>query len=147
MARGVIHPNAKVRLMAVSTLRAMLPLMLLALFAAGCGRSDGRRPMTGSVTFNGQPVESGEIIFRAADGARASDAGQIVAGRYALRASEGKKRVEITAMREVQTTQAASGEPPVSFKSYIPAKYNEKSELTIEVTAGGPDTHDFTLTP
>lgn len=133
--------------MAVSTLRTILPLALLALFVAGCGRSDGRYPVTGSVTFGGQPVESGEIIFRATDGAKASDAGKIVDGRYTLRASEGKKRVEITAMREVKTVQAASGEPPVSFQSFIPAKYNQKSELTVEVTAGGPNTHDFQLTP
>lgn len=47
----------------------------------------------------------------------------------------------------MKVVQAASGEPPVTFHSYIPLKYNQKSELTVEVAAGGPNTHDFKLTP
>ena len=133
--------------MTMSSVRTFLPIVLFSLFAIGCGAGDGRYEVTGSVTFDGQPVESGEIIFRAADGAAASAAGKIVEGQYTLRASEGTKRVEITAIREVQARQAASGEPPVNFVNYIPAKYNQNSELTVEVTADGPHTHDFNLAP
>ena len=115
----------------------------------GCGPSGPETYIaTGSVTFDGEPVTEGEIIFRAADGATGSWETRIIDGSYTLETSPGTKRVEITARRQVEgTPAAASGEPAMSFESYIPEKYNDKSELTAEVTPSGPNTFDFTLTP
>lgn len=129
------------------TLRVFLPLTLLAVFAAGCGRSDGMHAVTGRVTFDGQPVESGEIIFRSPDGSEGSAAGKITDGRYSLRSTPGLKRIEITARREIETPPAPSGEPAIGFESYIPEKYNRQSELTAEVAERGRNTFDFELTP
>ncbi len=133
--------------MNVSSLPWFLPVALILALAAGCGSADGLHAVSGTVTFDGQPVESGEIIFRPNGGTEASAAGKIVGGRYSLRAAPGPKRVEITAMRQVETPQAASGEPALSFQSYIPEKYNRNSELTADVTARGPNGFDFDLTP
>ncbi len=133
--------------MNVSFLQYFFPVVLILALVSGCGSADGLHAVTGTVTFDGQPVESGEIIFRAEGGEEASAAGKIVDGRYSLRAAPGPKRVEITAMRQVETPQAASGEPALSFQSYIPEKYNRRSELTAEVTAGGPNRFNFELTP
>ena len=114
----------------------------------GCGPSGPTTyTVTGRVTFDGQPVEEGEIIFRAADGASGSWEARIVGGSYSMEVTPGEKRVEITARRKVEgASPAASGEPALSFESFIPERYNEKSELTANVTPSGPNTFNFALT-
>lgn len=116
---------------------------------AGCGPSGPETyEVSGEVTFDGQPVAEGQIVFRSAEGSSASWAGAIKDGRYALAATAGKKRVEITATRQVQTAQdSPSGQGAFTFESYIPAKYNSQSELTVEVTPEGPNEFDFSLEP
>ena len=99
------------------------------------------------MTFDGQPVEEGEIIFRAADGTQGSWEEKISSGAYSLRTTPGQKRVEITARRKVETPAAASGEPAISFQMYIPEEYNEDSKLTANVTPEGPNQFDFLLEP
>lgn len=117
------------------------------LAVAGCGgRGLALVPVTGCVSFNGMPVESGEIVFRAADGAVASGAGPIAAGRYEVRAPAGAKRVEIIATRRAAaaTKPGGSGESAPA-EMYVPNRYNAKSTLTAEITAAGPNTFDFEL--
>ena len=76
--------------------------LLAVLGATGCGRT-GPALVTvkGSVTFDGKPVETGEILFRAADGLVATHAGPIAAGGYQVRLPVGAKRVEIIATRPI----------------------------------------------
>ena len=121
--------------------------LLVAASLTGCGPSGPKTyTATGEVTFDGDPVEEGEIIFRAADGASGSWEGRIVGGSYSLETTAGAKRVEITARRKIEgAAAAASGEPAISFESYIPEQYNEKSELTANVTADGDNQFDFPL--
>jgi hypothetical protein len=116
---------------------------------AGCGPSGPETyEVSGEVTFDGQPVAEGRIVFRDAGGSAASWAGEIEDGRYAFPATVGKKRVEITATRQVQTSQdSPSGQGAFTFESYIPAKYHSQSELTAEVTPEGPNEFNFPLEP
>jgi hypothetical protein len=124
-------------------------LLWIGLFvAAGCRpRGPATYPVSGDVTFDGQPIAQGEILFRAADGASGSWAGKITAGKYSLQSTAGEKRVEITATRQVETVAAPTGEAPLSVQMYIPEKYNTKSELKASVTAQGPNKFDYSLTP
>jgi hypothetical protein len=116
--------------------------------ACGCGPAGiVTHPVSGSVTFDGQPVAEGEIIFRVPDSAQGSYAAKIHDGRYELESTAGAKRVEITAYRTVETAAAPSGEGAQNRQMYLPAKYNEQSQLRAEVTAAGPNTFDFALTP
>ena len=66
------------------TCRARLALLLLGSVLAGCG-SDGRFSVSGSVTYDGEPVAKGEIGF-VANGADADTyAGtEIVDGHYTV---------------------------------------------------------------
>jgi hypothetical protein len=123
--------------------------LLVLLGPAGCGsRGVTLVRVSGTVTFDGEPVKTGEILFRAADGAVPSHAGPIVAGRYQARVSPGTKRVEIIATRppaKVVENPSGSGEPtPVEM--YVPDHYNARSMLTADVTAAGPNVFDFQLT-
>ena len=63
---------------------AFLPLV------AGCG--DGRLGVSGSVTVNGQPMESGTINFRPTGDTKGNSAGGgIVDGKYEVRSEKGLK--------------------------------------------------------
>lgn len=42
--------------------------------------------------------------------------------------------------------RGAMGETEIPM-DYIPEKYNQKTELTAEITSGGTNTFDFTLVP
>lgn len=62
-------------------LTAVFDISLL-LFAAGCG--GGRANVEGQVTFDGQPVEQGTIVFEPVDGKGAAAGGTIQNGKYRL---------------------------------------------------------------
>jgi len=135
---------------AIQSARAGLVVLLgVTAGLAGCGRSGPVLvPVTGRVTFDGRPVETGEIIFRAVDGSVASGAGPIAAGRYEARVPVGSKRVEVSATRQGAVRPekpGGSGEPPPA-EMYVPDRYNAKSEITADVTAAGPNEFDFELT-
>lgn len=118
-----------------------LLLLIAAPIMAGCGSGGpGEYAVTGTVTFDGQPVEQGEIRFLPADMQGTPYAGQITNGKFECRVTEGQKRVEINATRE-SATPAPDGLP--NFESYIPAAYNSESKLTAEIK--GNDTLTFDL--
>lgn len=123
--------------------------LVMCCFGLGCnGGSDAPPtfPVSGTVTFDGAPVESGDIHFESDVKGEAPDSGSIVNGKYSLKAKEGKKKVKITASRAVpgKTTKGAMGEDIVVKEDYIPAKYNTNSELA-ETVEAVPNSFDFEL--
>jgi hypothetical protein len=116
--------------------------LLLCAFGCGAGGPSKYR-VTGTVTFDGQPVDGGEIIFVPVDKGIAPDAGRIENGGYDLLVKAGKKRVEIRASRPV-----LGGKPnpmgPV-YEDYIPAKYSAHSTLAADVKAEGANHFDYEL--
>jgi hypothetical protein len=119
---------------------------------AGCG--SGRVTVEGDVTFDGQPVPEGTIVFEPADrlgpttGARIENGSYRLAGEAA--AVPGKKLIRISAVRKTgRQIEAGSPSPPGTMvdeiESYIPAVYNDQSTLECEVTPGGVNRHDFPL--
>lgn len=127
----------------------------------GCGgggpvyEGPQRVPVTGTVKFDGQAVTSGSIMF-VPQGTDQAPAGGIIAdGNYSIREgigpNLGKYQVKISWLEESgeeidEEEVDEDGEPIWVPKELIPAKYNEESELTVEISAG-PNTHDFDLKP
>lgn len=77
--------------------KSMRPFaILIAVLLTGCGET--ATTVSGTVTYNGEPVESGSISFRPVDGAGQSFATRIVDGAYTAtdRVSPGMKLVVIT---------------------------------------------------
>lgn len=126
------------------------------LAAAGCRGTDGpvTYPISGSVTLDGKPLETGEILFRS-EAAAATFAGKISAGKYSLSATAGKKRVEITSTQIVPGKQGQRGGTPGDpisesntahvYEEIIPADYNHKSTLTADVIPKGSHQINFAL--
>lgn len=120
----------------------MIRILLLAIIASlcvGCGSPDPRSrsfQVSGTVTYDDQPVGEGGIMLTSDDPTLPDDAGSIANGSFKFLASAGKKTVRIRASREIpQPVQPGVLRDPV-FEEYLPAKFNEKSELTIEVVPG-----------
>lgn len=97
-------------------------------------------PVSGTVSLDGKPIESGLIQFNnPADGG--IDVMDIKDGKFAGEVRAGKRRVEITAMRD-------GGEGPMPGikiqENYIPEKYNRQTTLEEEVKEG-PNEFTFEL--
>ena len=117
-----------------------LAIALIAMF--GCSQEAPTYRVTGSVTWNGEPIPNGVINFIAADDAVAPDTAKIVAGRYDARVKAGRKKIEIYADREKKLdTVMNQGER----EAYIPPKFNAQSKITREVTPRGENHFDFSL--
>jgi hypothetical protein len=133
---------------------SLLTLMALSAFL-GCSNPDsGRASVSGKVTFDGEPVKTGQIAFEPQGQGRFGIA-QIVDGAYQMPPQQGptpgKYTVRITANRPlgkpVQPAPEVSGRPTgESYEQYIPAEYNQRSELTVEIGAEPNAVHNFALT-
>lgn len=119
---------------------------------AGCGwRNDGRYQVTGSVFFDGQPLDHGDITFKPADRSQGAVGGQIKAGAFALRCPPGAARVEINASRIVPRKAGAGGtgglpdDPRDSVVEFIPRRSNAESVLEATIEPHHRNVADFRL--
>jgi hypothetical protein len=118
-------------------------------FAAlvGCSGRSNRGVVTGTVTFDGQPLKSGTIRFIPADGRTPTSDAIITDGKYRADVPLGEKRVSISAPKIVGKRKAYDtlDSPTVDIvEELLPAKYNAQSELKLTVQAG-KQSHDFEL--
>jgi hypothetical protein len=118
----------------------------------GCDKQP-RTSVSGKVTFDGQPLPAGQIVFEPAGAGRLGIA-QISDGAYTMPAANGptagKYVVRITATRPTgRKAQAGYGNDRKNlvdqFEQFLPAKYNDQSQLTTEVADAGAIVRDFTL--
>jgi hypothetical protein len=106
---------------------------------AGCGNDVKTADVSGTVSYDGKPVEEGAIAFVPADGKGPSGGGVIKDGKYtATKVPVGNTKVTITGSKVVGKAKADDKQPgsPEARQEYIPEKYNVKSELTFEVKSG-----------
>lgn len=129
---------------------SLLLLISLLVVLAGCGGDNGPKlfRISGTVTFDGQPVKDGDILFVFEDSKLGPDAGKIVDGKFSLMAKAGKTKVKITAARELagKPIKGAMGENLKPSEQFIPACYNDATQLTAEIPANGPNGIEFLLT-
>lgn len=124
--------------MLISRISPILLLVALPLLV-GCGGTESGPDsvlLSGKVTLDDQPVEEGDIYFRAKDGGN-SYAGKIVGGKYELKTTPGDKRVEITAYQDVpgEFREDNPGEKTPVRKMMIPKQYNTETTLEISIPA------------
>lgn len=130
--------------------RSGLLLMLMAI--SGCGPfGPPRVEITGTVTVDGAPLESGSIAFTPEEGVVGPMAGgDIKAGAYRIPATDGPTigphKVEIRAWRETgkvdvkgvanATAGPSGGGAAAQMEMYIPAEYNSHTKLRATVEQG-----------
>ncbi len=118
---------------------AVIALVVLSTF--GCGSSDEKVLVTGTVAFDGKPMPDGYVIFTP-EGGGTPAAGPISNGKFSFLTSPGTHRVEIEASQFVGPKNAIMGLQP--REQYVPARYNSASTLQREVTQDS-NMFDFSL--
>ena len=126
----------------------MLPVSVL-----GCGLGadpHGRKALSGTVTFQGQPVDGGSIKFLALEENGLSAGSLILQGKYQVPREQGLPagtyRVMISALEPTPTPTGAPGENPAPpAKERIPAEFNVETKLKIEIKADQEAKFDFTI--
>lgn len=132
----------------VITAAGVIALCAIVVAVAGCGA--GGSPVSGAVSFDAAPVDSGTISFVPADGKGPTFGGVITSGRYEVVApTPGPKVVRVSAVRptgrKLPPDPLVGGTEPVDeIAPYIPEQYNDLSTLTCDVVAG-PNNFDFHL--
>jgi hypothetical protein len=128
--------------------------VLAASLVSGCQSANDRQPLSGEITLDGVPLDSGSIRFSSLPGQKAVSSGAMIkAGNFDVPQEKGlppgRYRVEISspdAAAAPVMMRAEAGEPafPVAPER-IPAEYNVNSQQTIEVTAGSDNQFDFAI--
>lgn len=118
-------------------------LLLVSMFAVGCGEGEGRLTATGSVTLNGSPLDTGSVVFVGADGGSAG-VGMISKGEFVLSEAGNSEGVQpgvytvvVNAWIVAPGSVDDNGDIIDEGKSMIPEKYNDPktSGLTATVSA------------
>jgi hypothetical protein len=126
---------------------------VVAIAAAGCGRSNVLPLVTvsGSVSYDGNPVADGSVMFVAPDGSTVPVVLTVTDGRYEGRVVAGKKRIEVRGMRRSKNATATTGGPGADeagvLENYIPPTYNDASTIVRSIDVPGPQTIDLDLAP
>jgi hypothetical protein len=115
-------------------------LLLTLVALAGCGDNSGLVEVKGTVTLDGAPLEKGAISFTPVDRKTRTAGANIVAGSYSAQVPVGTMKVAISAGKVVGKKplydRPGSRERDV-IEEMVPAKYNEETELRLEVKPGG----------
>ena len=126
----------------------------VALAVAGCGGGDGipHEPVSGKVTLDGSPVDTGLITFTPEDISKPAAGTAIKNGSYSISRSEGPSsgphKVGISS-RKPTGKKLKSVDFPGTFveemRESLPPQYNSDSRLGVDVKHGGENRFDFEL--
>ena len=119
------------------------------LLVSGCGQSVPS--ISGTVTYNDEPIETGYISFQPEDGRGQSFAARIENGKYNAteRVTPGMKRVLVTGFREsapiTREESQQSAEKGISGPTDYIAEDAEVNSKQVEIMPGD-QTIDFSIT-
>jgi hypothetical protein len=122
--------------------------MLVALLAVPGCEEPTRGIVTGMVTIDGAPAKSGSIAFFPADGKSSTTGAEIAEGQYRAEVPFGSQKVEIRVPKKVGEKKLYdTPDSPIKplLAESLPAKYNDATELSLDVKPG-ENQKDFQLT-
>ena len=112
--------------------------VLFAALAAGCGKSN-IGVVTGTVTVDGAPAKSGSIAYFPTNKKSSTAGSEIRDGSYTANVALGATKVEIRVPKVIgQKKLYDTPDSPVKqvLAESLPAKYNDQTELTLDVQPG-----------
>jgi len=120
----------------------------------GCGQRSDRLPLSGTITLNGTPLDSGSIRFNSSEGEKLVATGALIqSGEYHVPQEKGlppgRYRVEISSPDVnappvmVRDGPGTAGIPAAPER--IPPEYNVNSQQTVAVTVDGENRFDFSI--
>jgi hypothetical protein len=131
-----------------------LLLALTLLPTAGCGPRSDRLAVSGNVTLDGAPLDSGSIRLTSIGGEKLVSSGAMIQnGAYQIPQEKGlvagTYHVELSSPDKQAPAAMDDGTPdgrgiPIA-PNRIPAAYNVDSKQTIEVTPDGDNQFDFNV--
>jgi len=111
----------------------------------GCGSS--ATTVSGTVTVNNQPLQSGYVTFFAVESTKAARGAPVNDGKFSLKEiPPGKWKALISKAPEVQAGKSANGVPTLKLAYSAPAisPKTKGNQRIVEIRAG-EQTLDFTL--
>jgi hypothetical protein len=149
------HFSSQLRRQRMNSNASFWCCLALVVVLVGCSRQDypgpKRFPLSGKVTYDGEPVDAGSISFLPLGGGEQRvSGGPIEGGTYSVPeaqgANAGKHRVEIRWQKLTgkKSRDPQSGEIVEQRAEGLPAKFHKDSELTAEVSEK-QTTFDFDL--
>ena len=130
-------------------------VVAIAVLAGGCGPANplGRKAVSGKITLNGAPLESGNISFFPKSDKGVSGGAVIVDGAYSIETEKGLPEGEylVRIFAAAPDTRAPDPNLPPGPRTsppgidLIPPEYNTKSDQVVRVTAEGPNEFSFDI--
>ncbi|MEQ1827148.1 MAG: hypothetical protein ABL921_14430 [Pirellula sp.] len=128
-----------------------IPLMCMLMVCTSCTNNHGRQAASGKVTFDGQPIDKGSIMFLPIGGESIKTGGPIIDGKFDIPAEKGpvsgKHRVLCFWEKDTGKTYVDrdSGDVYPVRKEGLPSVYqSENSPLEVEFSPR-QKTYDFEL--
>ncbi len=105
----------------------------------GCGPESNVALITGTVSIDGKPADKGSISFIPVNGVGPTAGTELKEGKFSSQAAIGECKVEIRVSKVVGKKKLYdTPDSPVQdlMEEVLPSKYNEASELRIEIKKG-----------
>ena len=125
---------------------------VVCLVGCGPGNPQGRVAISGTVTFEGQPLDQGSIEFTALEADSGIRSGAVIQnGSFSIETQKGlppgKYRVRIysAAADPMAEVPEMPGESEGAPQERIPPEWNTKSSQEITVTDGGRNEYEFNI--
>ena len=113
-------------------------VLLAAILIAGCSKSN-LGVVTGTISVDGTPAKSGSIAFFPTNRKSSTAGSEIVDGRYTAKVALGAAKVEIRVPKVVGKKKLYD-KPDSPMKDVLseslPRKYNDETELKLDIHAG-----------
>jgi len=113
-------------------------IAVVAMLVAGCEKPN-IGTVTGTITVDGSPAQSGSIAFFPVDRKSSTAGSEIVDGQYTAKVALGAAKVEIRVpkvMGEKKLYNTADSPKKKILAESLPAKYNDQTELQLDVQPG-----------
>lgn len=130
--QDAMHP------IAAGSFYALIVAAILGL--SGCTKGPAIGTVEGEVTFDGQPLKDGRVLFTPIDGQGQTGGSTIADGKFTAQMPVAKMKVAINANRVIGRKPVYEGDPKSPMmdvvEELIPQRYNVNTELELDVKEG-----------